>query len=124
MNDAAASVDLDDMQGLLRFGYARHTESCFLLLAIADREAARHWLAAAPVASAVALAAPPPVVLQVALSCAGLRALGIADAVIDGFSTEFVDGMSGNPSRERRLGDIGSNAPDNASAFDRNPAFV
>ena len=113
MNDAAASVDLDDMQGLLRFGYARHTESCFLLLAIADREAARHWLAAAPVASAVALAAPPPVVLQVALSCAGLRALGIADAVIDGFSTEFVDGMSGNASRERRLGDIGSNAPDN-----------
>ena len=60
MNDAAASVDLDDMQGLLRFGYARHTESCFLLLAIADREAARHWLAAAPVASAVTLAAPPP----------------------------------------------------------------
>lgn len=112
MSDAAVNVELDDMQGLLRFGYGRHAEACFLLLRITDRDAARRWLAAAPVASAVTLAEPPPVVLQVALSSAGLRALGIPDAVVGGFSVEFVDGMSGNPSRERRLGDVGSNAPD------------
>jgi Dyp-type peroxidase family len=112
MRDAAANVDLDDMQGLLRFGYGRHTEACFLLLRVADRDAARHWLTNAPVASAVTLAARPPVVLQVALSSEGLRALAIPDAVIGGFSTEYVAGMSGNASRERRLGDIGGNDPD------------
>ncbi len=109
---AAANVDLDDMQGLLRFGYGRHTEACFLLLRVTDRDAARHWLANAPVASAGTLAEPPPVVLQVALSSEGLRALAIPDAVVGAFSTEFVAGMSGNPSRERRLGDIGGNDPD------------
>ena len=112
MNDAAApAVDLDDIQGLLRFGYARHVEGCFLLLRVSDRAAARAWLATAPVASAVAQRPPPPAVLQVALSSAGLRALAVPEAVIDGFSVEFVAGMSGNPSRERRLGDIGGNDP-------------
>lgn len=111
MNDAATNVDLDDMQGLLRFGYGRHTEACFLLLRISDRDAARTWLASAPVANAATLAEPPPVVLQVALSSEGLRALAIPDTVINGFSTEFVAGMSGNASRERRLGDIGGNDP-------------
>ncbi len=111
MSDAAANVDLDDMQGLLRFGYGRHTEACFLLLRITESDAARRWLASAPVASAATLAEPPPVVLQVALSSEGLRALQAPNDVIGSFSTEFVDGMSGNASRERRLGDIGSNAP-------------
>lgn len=111
MSDAAANVDLDDIQGLLRFGYGRHTEACFLLLRVTDSDAARRWLAGAPVASAATLAEPPPLLLQVALSNEGLRALQVPDAVIGRFSTEFVAGMSGNTSRERRLGDIGGNDP-------------
>ena len=107
----AAGVELDDIQGLVRFGYKHHTEACFLLLCIKSREAARAWLAAASVASAVALDPPPPTVLQIALTSEGLRVLGVADDIIAGFSPEFVEGMSGNPNRERRLGDVGANEP-------------
>ena len=107
----AASVDLDDVQGLLRFGYARHTQACFLLLRIRDVRAARDWLAAAPVASARTVDVPPPTVLQVALTSPGLRALGVADDIVDAFSAEFVAGMSGDAARARRLGDVGANDP-------------
>ncbi len=37
-------VELDDIQGLVRFGYKHHTEACFLLLRVKDREPrARGW---------------------------------------------------------------------------------
>jgi len=107
----APHVDFDDIQGLLRFGYKHHTEACFLLLQVKDPAAARTWLARAPVASAVERHPLPPRVLQVALTSSGLRALGVAHDVIDGFSPEFVQGMAGNENRERRLGDVGANAP-------------
>jgi deferrochelatase/peroxidase EfeB len=106
-----SAVELDDIQGLLRFGYKHHSEACLVLLRITNRAAARAWLARAPVLNAVDRAAPPDTVLQVAFTSHGLRALGLADDVVDGFSREFVDGMSGNDNRERRLGDIGANAP-------------
>lgn len=111
MTPQRPAVDLDDIQGLLRFGYKHHTEACFLLLRVTNRAAARAWLAQAPVLDAVDRAAPPDTVLQVAFTGHGLRALGLADDLVEGFSAEFVDGMSGNENRERRLGDIGANAP-------------
>ena len=40
---SAASVELDDIQGLVRFGYKRLTEACFLLLRVKNPEAARAW---------------------------------------------------------------------------------
>ena len=104
-------VELDDIQGLVRFGYKRHTEACFLLLRIKDLNAARAWLAAAPVSSAATADAPPATLLQLALSSDGLRALGLADDIVEGFSAEFVSGMGGDASRARRLGDVGANAP-------------
>jgi deferrochelatase/peroxidase EfeB len=109
MKTQAPKVELDDIQGLLRFGYKHHTEACLLLLRVADRAAARAWLAEAPVESAVARDPLPQTVLQLAFTSEGLRALG-AD-VVDGFSPEFVSGMAGNANRERRLGDVGANAP-------------
>lgn len=111
MKTPAPGVELDDIQGLLRFGYKHHTEACFLLLRVTNRAAACAWLAAAPVASAVARDPLPQTVLQVAVTSGGLRALGVADEVIDEFSPEFVSGMVGNGNRERRLGDVGANAP-------------
>ena len=45
----SAAVELDDIQGLVRFGYKHHTEASFLLLRVTDRDAARRWLAAVPV---------------------------------------------------------------------------
>ena len=52
---------------------------------------------------------PPPTVLQLAFTYAGLRALELPDDIAAAFSMEFVDGMSGNANRSRRLGDVGPN---------------
>ncbi|MBS0467791.1 MAG: peroxidase [Proteobacteria bacterium] len=107
----ATAVELDDIQGLVRFGYKYHTQSCFLLLRVKDSGAARAWLASAPVSSAATTASPPPTVLQLALSSEGLRALGVAGDIVEAFSADFVSGMGSEPSRSRRLGDMGANAP-------------
>ena len=107
----ALPVELDDIQGLVRFGYKRHKQACFLLLRIKDLNAARAWLAAAPVTSAAMVEPPPATALQVALSSDGLRALGVAGDIVEAFSAEFVSGMGSDASRARRLGDVGSNAP-------------
>jgi Dyp-type peroxidase family len=108
---AAAQVELDDIQGLVRFGYKHHTEASFLLLRVTEREAARAWLATAPVNSAATIELPPPTVLQVAISSEGLRALGVPDRIVDAFSPEFIAGMSSDASHARRLGDVGANDP-------------
>jgi deferrochelatase/peroxidase EfeB len=52
-------------------------------------------------------------VLQIALTSEGFRALGIAPAILESFSTEFIEGMSGDENRARRLGDVGANDPRN-----------
>ncbi len=108
-----SDIAFDDMQSLLRFANGRMKASAFLLLAIRDVGAARRWLKAAPISSAVAEDPPPDTALQLAFSAPGLAALGLDDETIGEFSDEFISGMSGDPSRSRRLGDTGSNAPDN-----------
>ena len=49
--------------------------------------------------------------MQLAFTAAGLRALGVDDAVLSGFSDEYLAGMAGDDNRSRRLGDSGLNAP-------------
>ncbi len=107
----AAQIDFADIQGIVRFGYRALTEASFLLLRIRDAAAVRQWLAAAPVTNAVELATAPDTALQVAFTCEGLRALGCAEEILDGFSAEFYAGMAGDESRSRRLGDTGANSP-------------
>lgn len=106
----ASAIDYSDIQGLVRFGYAHLTEACFFLLEVADPAAARSWLAAAPVTTAVK-GQPPETTLQVGFTREGLEALKVPQAVIDGFSLEFISGMAGEASRSRRLGDVGASAP-------------
>ncbi|MDP4301434.1 Dyp-type peroxidase [Leptothrix discophora] len=105
-----ASVDLDDVQGLLRRAYKDHPESAFVLLRVRDAAAARRWLADAPVASARRAEPLPARVLQVALTAPGLRALGLPEDLLAGFSDEFLLGLGQDESQARRLGDIGPNA--------------
>ena len=104
-------VELDDVQGLLRFGYGQLTKSRFLLLQITDADSARRWLLQAPVTTAQGQNPKPEVALNLAFSAEGLRALGLQDHIIDGFSDEFISGISDDESRSRRLGDTGINAP-------------
>src|SRR5882724_7365312 len=65
---AGAGIELDDIQGLLRFGFKHHTEAVFLLLKVRDAAAARQWLGQVPVTSSISLDPPPRTVLQVALT--------------------------------------------------------
>jgi Dyp-type peroxidase family len=108
---AARSVELDDIQGLLRFGHGQLTKSRFLLLQVADPASARRWLLQAPVTTAQVQNPKPKVALHLAFSANGLSALGLQDHIIEGFSEEFVSGISGDENRSRRLGDTGINAP-------------
>src|SRR5262245_13925117 len=105
------SVEFDDIQGLVRFGYGPLKEACFLLLRVKDPAAARAWLAQVPVASAVKVDRAPQTAVQVALTIEGLRALEVASDLCEGFSAEFVAGMASDVARARRLGDVGANDP-------------
>jgi Dyp-type peroxidase family len=107
------SVDLADIQGIVRFGYKYMTEASYVLLEIKDAGAARVWLGSAPISSAREQKPPPKTALQLAFTAAGLQALGVPPTVMSGFSSEFVAGMAGEDSRSRRLGDVGANAPAN-----------
>ena len=107
----AIPVELDDVQGLVRFGYKHLTEACFLLLRVRDPVAARAWLARAPVTSAVNADPLPETALHVAFTSEGLRALGVAPDLCAEFSAEFVAGMASDATRARRLGDVGASDP-------------
>jgi len=107
----ARPVELDDVPGLVRFGYKQLTEACFLLLRVKDAAAARGWLARAPVTSAVNADPLPQTALHVAFTSEGLRALAVAPDLCAEFSAEFVAGMASDPARARRLGDVGANDP-------------
>jgi Dyp-type peroxidase family len=104
------SVELEDVQGLVRFGYRHLTEACFFLLRVKDPAAARAWLAQVPITNAIK-AALPETALHVAFTSEGLRALEVACDLREGFSTEFVAGMASDTARARRLGDVGANDP-------------
>lgn len=107
-----SDVDYADIQGLVRFGYGHLTSASYALVRVKNPAVAREWFRSAPVTAAIALKPPPENALNVAFTAAGLRALGVSESIIAGFSHEFRGGMA-QESRARQLGDIGTNAPSN-----------
>src|SRR5690242_14002786 len=95
----AGPVDYSDVQGLVRFGHKHLTEACFLLLQVENAAAVRSWLAAAPISTAESAASLPDAALHIAFTSDGLRALGVAQELIQRFSAEFIAGMAGEDSR-------------------------
>src|SRR5262249_7626154 len=104
-------VDYADVQGLVRFGYGRMTSASYALVRVKDVAAAKAWLRAAPVTSAVEQRPPPTTALQIAFTAPGLTTLGLPDPVMKGFSREFHYGMSSKSYRRRLLGDVKHNNP-------------
>jgi deferrochelatase/peroxidase EfeB len=104
-------LDRSDIQGLAAFAYSKLVEARYWLLRIKDPAAARTWIASAKVSSAEILDTAPQTALQLAFTASGLRALGVPESTIAGFSAEFLGGMSGDASRSRRLGDMGASDP-------------
>jgi Dyp-type peroxidase family len=112
-----ADVELTDIQGIVLRGYGAFPVSLFALLKVTDAAAARGWLAGlAPAACSAAdidrlpKGVVPDPVFNVAFTCPGLRAIGLRDANMAGFSNEFREGMV-TPHRQRLLGDFGPSDP-------------
>src|SRR6266404_2142686 len=109
-----ADFDYADVQGLVRFGYGHLKSASYSVLRIKNPAAARAWLRGAlqsnAVTTAVKASPPPTTALNVAFTASGLKELGLAPVVINGFSNEFIAGMT-RESRARQLGDIEENAP-------------
>jgi deferrochelatase/peroxidase EfeB len=107
----AQVLELEDIQGtVLRQRPSPYTGAYFLLR-IDDPEDGRRMLrrVAPHVASAARWWDPPQRAwLSVALSYAGLRALGVPQASLDSFPTEFREGMA---ARAQRLRDVGESSP-------------
>lgn len=108
----STDFEFDDLQALLRFGHGKLTDTCFMLLNVVDAVSAKKWLGKAPVSSAVVTTPPPATAMHIAFSAEGLRALGVGKSIIEGFSDEFITGMTGDEGRSRRLGDTGNNSPE------------
>jgi deferrochelatase/peroxidase EfeB len=110
-------VDRWDIQALARTGFGTLTGATYLMLRVVDAAAARQWLGSLDITSLAGLrpaGVKTEVLLakQVAMTAAGLRALGVDGHIVGGFAPEFVEGMTGSPNRSQRLGDTGANAPE------------
>lgn len=108
-------ADRQDIQALVRTGFDKL--GCrFLLLRIEDAARARAWLRGLLPRltrfDQVGDGKRVPDALQMALSAAGLARLELGADVLRQFAAEFTVSLAGDPSRLRRLGDIGDNAPE------------
>jgi deferrochelatase/peroxidase EfeB len=106
---AMSEVDYADVQGLVRFGYGHMSSASYVLVNIKNATAAKAWIRSAPVTTAIAQKPPPKTALNIAFTASGLRALGVSESIMSGFSHEFRGGMA-QESRARQLGDVGTNA--------------
>ena len=111
-------INLSDLQGNVLRGYKDKPYVRYLILEIADRIAARRWLAAAisgrdhhvpQITSGDWGKAKPQTCFNIGLTYEGLRALGTPGSSLAMFPNEFIEGMT---ARALKLGDVGASAPD------------
>jgi Dyp-type peroxidase family len=114
MTPTRSEIDLADLQGDILRAYGNDYDcTAYAFVHIeGPPDRARAWLAG--LAPHVTTAVPwregkPATTLNVAVTAAGLRALGVSDDVLASFPADFRDGMAG---RAARLGDVGPSGPD------------
>ena len=109
--------NLADLQGNILRGY-RKPRVRYLILEVADRSAARRWLAASisgrgdgvpQITTGDWGADKPDTCFNIGLTYEGLRALGTPSSSLEMFPNEFIEGMN---ARALKLGDIGPSAPE------------
>jgi Dyp-type peroxidase family len=114
MATAAVRMDLGDIQGdiLRAYGNDYDCTSYAFVRIECPPEQGRAWFAGLIDHVTTALSWEPDwkplTTLNVAVTVAGLRALGVSGPVVDSFSKEFRQGMAG---RSELLGDIGPSDP-------------
>ncbi len=106
------SIELADIQGLLIRGYGQLPICRFLLLQIEDAAAVRKWLHSLVPQVTAATQFNKKHALNIAFTCEGLKAIGLADENVDNFPISFRQGMA-TEWRQRILGDFGESAPQN-----------
>jgi Dyp-type peroxidase family len=107
----AATLELDDIQGLVARGYGGLQAATFVLLRIDDPAAARAWLGALAGEVATGERGDRSEAVHVALTHPGLVRLGLPEGSVAGFPDEFTGGMT-TDHRRRILGDVGESAPE------------
>lgn len=106
-----ATLEFDDIQGLVARGYGTLESATFVLLRIDDPASARAWLGVLAGEVATAERGDRSEAVHVALTHSGLRGLGLPEGSLAGFPDEFTGGMT-TDHRRRILGDVGENAPE------------
>jgi Dyp-type peroxidase family len=104
------ALERDDVQGFVVSGYGKMSHATFVLLSVADPEGARRWLAGLAPRVTNAVRSADRRCINVAFTCAGLRALGMDEVDLRTFSVPFQEGMA-VPHRSRVLGDAGQSDP-------------
>jgi deferrochelatase/peroxidase EfeB len=111
----SAVFDAADVQGNIVRGY-RKSRVRHLVLEVADRVAARRWLAActsgrSDAVPQITTEAPPKpeTCFNIGLTYEGLRVLGTPGSSLETFPNEFIQGMN---ARALKLGDTGASAPE------------
>src|SRR5215208_6971640 len=107
---ATSTVDLDDIQGLVVRGYGGLKAARYVVARIDDAVLAKAWLQGAADLVDNGVSNTGDSAINIALTASGLRALGLSDAALAGFSIEFLDGMT-HDYRRRVLGDVDESAP-------------
>jgi Dyp-type peroxidase family len=105
-----SGLERDDIQGNVVRGY-NFPFVRYVVARVREPDAARRWVAAQadPVTSDREWDAEPPPAYNLALSFAGLRALGLPARLLDTFPQDFRDGMA---ARASETGDAGDGAPE------------
>jgi deferrochelatase/peroxidase EfeB len=107
-------IDADDIQAIVRTAFGSFKSARYILLRVVEPSAARQWLRGLAPASLAQLPLKDDAeISQIALTAAGLREIGVNDAIVEQFAPEFVEGVAKNENRSRRLGDTGANSPTN-----------
>jgi Dyp-type peroxidase family len=105
-------LQVEDIQGIILFGYGRLQSACFLLLQIDEPRAAKAWLKTLDVRNAKARPDRTDPSVNVAFTGTGLERLGLGSDLLAEFAPEFTQGMSATEHRQRILGDTGESRPD------------
>lgn len=112
-------IEKADVQGLVARSYKTLCEACYVPVhfgGVVDPAAARAWVGAlagrvTPASRPGAEVAREGRALNVGLTYAGVRALGLDETTLGTFGREFIEGMNGDH-RQRALGDTGPLAPE------------
>ena len=105
-------IDTKDLQGMLLRGYGSLRANYFTLLKIEDATKAKAWLQELSRMVSHGQESPSNAAINVAVTCNGLRALGMKEKNIRNFIREFREGMI-TPHRQRILADVEASAPEN-----------